>query len=190
MFENAIYSVISPEGCASILWRDPKKTLEAATAMKLTSKDLLELKIIDEVISEPNGGAHRDRELTLSKVKKSISKNLEELTTMSRQEIIEHRKNKYLNIGRDKGLSKNLLSSDDLFSGKVTNIFNVKEKFGKNKIYIFTLIILFVFYQYLYFNYTLDREPQQCLYFLFEPQKHNSFLPIFFYFYLLFFHLI
>ena len=143
MFENAIYSVISPEGCASILWRDPKKTLEAATAMKLTSKDLLELKIIDEVISEPNGGAHRDRELTLSKVKKSISKNLEELTTMSRQEIIEHRKNKYLNIGRDKGLSKNLLSSDDLFSGKVTNIFNVKEKFGKNKTYIFTLIILF-----------------------------------------------
>ena len=64
MFENAIYSVISPEGCASILWRDPKKTLEAATAMKLTSKDLLELKIIDEIILEPNGGAHRDREQT------------------------------------------------------------------------------------------------------------------------------
>ncbi len=143
MFENAIYSVISPEGCASILWRDPKKTLEAATAMKLTSKDLLELKIIDEIISEPNGGAHRDRELTLLNIKKSISRNLEELTVMSRQEIVEHRKNKYLNIGRDKGLSKDLLSSDNLFSGRVTNIFNVKEKFGKNKIYIFILIILF-----------------------------------------------
>ena len=65
MLENAIYSVISPEGCASILWRDPKKTLEAATAMKLTSKDLLELKIIDEIIPEPNGGAHRDKNLIL-----------------------------------------------------------------------------------------------------------------------------
>ena len=61
MLENAIYSVISPEGCASILWRDPKKTLEAATAMKLSSSDLLELKIIDEIIEEPIGGAHRDK---------------------------------------------------------------------------------------------------------------------------------
>ena len=142
MFENAIYSVISPEGCASILWRDPKKTLEAATAMRLTSKDLLELKIIDEIISEPNGGAHRDKEVTLLKVKKSIIRNLEELTTMSRQEIIEHRKNKFLNIGRDKGLSKDLLSSDDLFSNRVSNVFNVQQKFGKKKIFTFLLIVL------------------------------------------------
>ena len=62
MLENAIYSVISPEGCAAILWRDPKKTLEAATAMRLTSKDLLDLKIVDEIIQEPVGGAHRDRQ--------------------------------------------------------------------------------------------------------------------------------
>ena len=62
MLENAIYSVISPEGCASILWRDPKKTLEAATAMKLSSKDLLDLNIIDEIIEEPIGGAHRDKD--------------------------------------------------------------------------------------------------------------------------------
>ena len=61
MLENAIYSVISPEGCATILWRDPKKTLEAATAMKLSSKDLLELRVIDEIIEEPLGGAHRDK---------------------------------------------------------------------------------------------------------------------------------
>ena len=59
MLENAIYSVISPEGCATILWRDPKRTLEAAKAMKLSSKDLLELKVIDEIIPEPIGGAHR-----------------------------------------------------------------------------------------------------------------------------------
>ena len=62
MLENAIYSVISPEGCATILWRDPKRTLEAAKAMKLSSKDLLELKVIDEIIPEPIGGAHRDRD--------------------------------------------------------------------------------------------------------------------------------
>ena len=60
MFENAIYSVISPEGCATILWRDPKKMLDAAKAMKLSAKDLLKLEIIDEIIPEPIGGAHRD----------------------------------------------------------------------------------------------------------------------------------
>jgi len=75
MLENAIYSVISPEGCATILWRDPKKTLEAATAMKLSSKDLLDLSIIDEIIEEPTGGAHRDRDLILNSVKLSIQKN-------------------------------------------------------------------------------------------------------------------
>jgi len=79
MLENAIYSVISPEGCATILWRDPKKTLEAAEAMKLSSKDLLELGIIDEVISEPLGGAHRDKDLSINNVRDSINKYLDEL---------------------------------------------------------------------------------------------------------------
>ena len=65
MLKNAIYSVISPEGCATILWRDPKKMLDAAKAMKLSAKDLLELEIIDEIIDEPLGGAHRDKDLIL-----------------------------------------------------------------------------------------------------------------------------
>ena len=133
MFENAIYSVISPEGCASILWRDPKKTLESATAMKLTSKDLLELKIIDEIIYEPDGGAHRDRDLILSNVKKSISKNLNELMTLTRQDIINHRKNKFLNVGRDKVISNNNLSSNDLFSNRVNKIFDVRQNFEVKK---------------------------------------------------------
>ena len=141
MFENAIYSVISPEGCASILWRDPTKTLEAATAMKLTSKDLLELKIIDEIIMEPSGGAHRDKDHILLKVKKSISRSLGELTTMSRQDIIEHRKNKFLNIGREKGLSTGALSSDQLFSEGVNKIFYVKNKIWKKKTLIFLIIL-------------------------------------------------
>jgi len=69
MLENAIYSVISPEGCATILWRDPKKTLEASKAMKLSSKDLLSLEIIDEIIEEPTGGGHRDKDLIFKYVK-------------------------------------------------------------------------------------------------------------------------
>ena len=142
MFENAIYSVISPEGCASILWRDPKKTLEAATAMKLTSKDLLKLNIIDEIILEPSGGAHRDKDQILTELKKSIARNLGELTTMSRQDILEHRKNKFLNIGRNKNLSNNVLSSEDLFSERISNIFDVRNKIGRKKTYTFLLIFL------------------------------------------------
>jgi acetyl-CoA carboxylase carboxyl transferase subunit alpha len=76
MLENSIYSVISPEGCASILWRDPSKSLQAAEAMKLTAKDLLNLGVIDEVIGEPLGGAHRDPEAIASDIKHSIVKNL------------------------------------------------------------------------------------------------------------------
>jgi acetyl-CoA carboxylase carboxyl transferase subunit alpha len=115
MFENAIYSVISPEGCATILWRDPKKMLNAAKAMKLSAKDLLNLEIVDEIIPEPLGGAHRDRNLILKNVRNSISKNLEELLKMSSEEIFEDRKNKFLKIGRNKGFIENL---EDLSSLK------------------------------------------------------------------------
>ena len=96
MLENSIYSVISPEGCASILWRDPKKTLEAAEAMKLSAKDLFNLKIIDEIIDEPTGGAHRDKNKILENVKTSISKNLDLFNEMSKDEILSQRKNKFL----------------------------------------------------------------------------------------------
>ncbi len=114
MFENAIYSVISPEGCATILWRDPKKTLEAAEAMKLSSKDLLQLGIIDEIISEPLGGAHRDKDLSTNNVRSSIQKNLDELKSMNRDEIFSHRKNKFLSIGRRKGFVSKLDSHENL----------------------------------------------------------------------------
>ena len=107
MLENAIYSVISPEGCATILWRDPKKMLDAAKAMKLSAKNLLELNIIDEIINEPLGGAHRDKDAILQNVKDSISKNLEQLGSMSRDEVFLERKNKFLKIGRNKGFINN-----------------------------------------------------------------------------------
>jgi len=113
MLENAIYSVISPEGCATILWRDPKKMLDAAKAMKLSAKDLLELKVIDEIISEPLGGAHRDRDLMLKNLRTSISKNLNYFKDLSSEQIMNERKNKFLQIGRNKGFSSN---SEDLSS--------------------------------------------------------------------------
>ena len=150
MLENAIYSVISPEGCATILWRDPKKTLEAATAMKLSSKDLLDLSIIDEIIEEPTGGAHRDRDLILNSVKLSIQKNLNEFNFMSRDEIFLNRKNKFLSIGRNKGFRGNVDITDNLsmkedFLQKA--IFNTK-KFKYQTAFIFFLIIfgLIIFY--------------------------------------------
>ncbi len=98
MLENAIYSVISPEGCASILWRDKNFSQTAAENLKLTAKDCLNYKIIDEIIEEVIGGAHRDP-LNQSKiVKKSILKNLKELENIPLDNIVSNRKNKFLNI--------------------------------------------------------------------------------------------
>ena len=118
MLENAIYSVISPEGCATILWRDPKKMLDAAKAMKLSAKDLLELKIIDEIIPEPSGGAHRDKDLILENVRNALNKNLENFKQMSPEEIFDGRKNKFLKIGRSKGFMSNLNELSSLNSDK------------------------------------------------------------------------
>jgi len=133
MLENAIYSVISPEGCATILWRDPKRTLDAAKAMKLSSKDLLELKVIDEIISEPVGGAHRDRDLILNNVRKSIEINLSKFLTMTGDEVLNHRKNKFLNIGRSKGFVSQLDDVNPL-SMKKNKVSTFIENFFKSKI--------------------------------------------------------
>ncbi|MDC0215869.1 acetyl-CoA carboxylase carboxyltransferase subunit alpha [Candidatus Pelagibacter sp.] len=147
MFENSIYSVISPEGCATILWRDPTKTLEAAQAMKLTSKDLLELGIIDEIILEPMGGAHRDKNLTIDNIRISIQKNLEELKSMNRDEIFIHRKNKFLSIGRNKGfiskldIENNLIMKENL----TKKILNKIQKFKYISLSVFFLFLISIF---------------------------------------------
>lgn len=99
MLEFAIYSVISPEGCASILFRDAKRAKEAAVAMKITAKDLLELKVIDEIIKEPVGGAHNDPEQAASFIKSAIMKNLEPLLSLSHRELIADRYHKYRKMG-------------------------------------------------------------------------------------------
>ena len=150
ILENAIYSVISPEGCATILWRDPKKTLEASKAMKLTSKDLLKLNIVDEVIPEPLGGAHRAKEEILEQVKKSINKNLNFFQNMSGVEILNHRKNKFLSIGRDGGFNKKNTEYENLIK-KNNNDLTLKYKyFKKYKIYIFTALVLTIILIFIY----------------------------------------
>jgi acetyl-CoA carboxylase carboxyl transferase subunit alpha len=150
MLENAIYSVISPEGCATILWRDPKKTLDAAKAMKLLSKDLYDLKVIDEIISEPVGGAHRDRDLILDNVRKSIENNLNEFLNMSREEVLNHRKNRFLAIGRNKGFVSQLDNLSTLSMKKnMINIFI--ESFFKSKINIGITLTAITLVSYLVF---------------------------------------
>ena len=144
MFQNAIYSVISPEGCATILWRDPKKTLEAAKAMKLSSKDLLNLKIIDEIIPEPIGGAHRDKDLILDNVRNSIKKNLDFFSNMNKEEILLQRKNKFLSIGRNQGFTPNSKVSENLsMNTNIINKFiNKISNYKKYLIYALFFIIL------------------------------------------------
>ena len=128
MLENAIYSVISPEGCATILWRDPKRMLDAAKAMKLSAKDLLELKVIDEIIPEPIGGAHRDKNFILNNVRKSILQNLETYKDVSNEEILNQRKNKFLKIGRSKGFIDNpdVLSDLSIKNNNLNQFFESK----------------------------------------------------------------
>lgn len=100
MFEHAVYSVISPEGCASILWRTGDRAADAAQAMKMTASDLLALGVIDGIIPEPMGGAHRDYALASANLGQAISSNLAEFKGLSRDEIKKRRHAKFLKIGR------------------------------------------------------------------------------------------
>ena len=143
MLENAIYSVISPEGCATILWRDPKKMLDAARAMKLSAKDLLELNVIDEIVKEPPGGAHRDRDLILKNVQNSLSVSLDYFQSMSGEEIFNNRKNKFLKIGRSKGFVTNTNDLGSLKAAK-NGIFEVLHSKKMILPILITLILVLV----------------------------------------------
>ena len=99
MLENSYYSVISPEGCAAILFRDGSKAKEAAEAMKITAQDLLDLKIIDEIIEEPLGGAHFNPEKTAENIKEALIKSLKQYETMSGPEISQDKYEKFRNMG-------------------------------------------------------------------------------------------
>ena len=145
MLQNAIYSVISPEGCATILWRDPKKTLEAAQAMKLSAKDLLNLKVIDEIIPEPVGGAHRDKDLILDNVRNSIINNLNDFNSMSKDEVLNHRKNKFLSIGRSKCFISQSVTDDSLhMKQNPADILKIKIVKNKNQLITVAIILILV----------------------------------------------
>jgi len=100
MLEHAIYSVISPEGAASILWRDSARAQDAATAMKITAQDLLQLGVIDAIVEEPVGGAHRARETVIKQAGDMIEQNLSGMAAFSPDEIRQQRREKFLAIGR------------------------------------------------------------------------------------------
>ena len=104
MLEHSVYSVISPEGCASILWKDAEKMREAAEALRLTSKDLHELGVCDRIIPEPEGGAHRDRDATIEAVGEALVSMLNELRDLSGEKLRTDRREKYLALGA-KGLA-------------------------------------------------------------------------------------
>lgn len=101
MLEHSIYSVISPEGCASILWRSADKVKEATEALKLTAQDLKKFGVIDEIIPEPLGGAHRDPKRIIERVGDFILKNLKDLLPLSGEELKKQRTEKFLKIGRN-----------------------------------------------------------------------------------------
>ena len=100
MLEHAIYSVISPEGCASILWRSINQSERAAESLKLTAQDLLDLEVIDEIIKEPLGGAHRNIKETCNLIKECLLRFTNEFEGKTAEEITSHRENKYLSIGK------------------------------------------------------------------------------------------
>ncbi len=99
IMENSIYSVISPEGCASILWRDASKSSKAAEALKLTANDLLDLKVIDGIISEPLGGAHRNKEGAAALIAEEIDRFLKETEDFDANELVRERLNKFYKMG-------------------------------------------------------------------------------------------
>tara|TARA_B100001057_G_scaffold498615_1_gene606220 strand:- start:12007 stop:12957 length:951 start_codon:yes stop_codon:yes gene_type:complete len=101
MLEHSIYTVASPEASASILWRDSSKASEAANSMRITAQDLIEMKIIDGIVLEPIGGAHRNHQKIIKDVEKTIIKNLSELTKLDRNILVDNRRNKFLSMGRN-----------------------------------------------------------------------------------------
>ena len=101
MLEHAVYSVISPEGCASILWRDPAQTATAAEALRLTAEDLMRLRLVDAVIPEPLGGAHRDREATIASVGAAIAEAMAPLAALDHATLRARRREKFLAMGRE-----------------------------------------------------------------------------------------
>ena len=144
MLENAIYSVISPEGAAEIIFKDPSKKEQAARSLKLTAKDLLKLGVIDEIVQEPIA-AHRNKEQAISSIKVALIKHLEEFKNYTKEEIYEQRKNKFLQIGRQKSFTVFAKDMGSLVE-KYNFLILIKKSYlkYKNKIIIAFLLLVVV----------------------------------------------
>jgi acetyl-CoA carboxylase carboxyl transferase subunit alpha len=100
MMENSVYSVISPEGCASIMWRDATKREIAAAAMKITAREMLELKLVDDIVPEPDGGAHNNHERAAELLKQTLAKHLTQLQAMPVDKLLDARYDKFRHMGQ------------------------------------------------------------------------------------------
>jgi len=146
MLEYSMYSPISPEDCAELLWKNAKKVEEAAAALKISAKDLLDNKIIDEIILEPRGGAHRDHEAAAINLALSIKKNLKELILMTPDELVYQRKNRFLSIGKDVLLPKEEFYKENIENRIQYQPFNWKLLFQNNIKLIYTIIAIVVLF--------------------------------------------
>jgi acetyl-CoA carboxylase carboxyl transferase subunit alpha len=99
MLENSIYSVISPEGCAAILWKDRAKAPQAASTMRITAQEVHELGVVDSVLPEPLGGAHRDVDAMVRTLRETLATALDELEALTPQQLLDNRLQKFLNMG-------------------------------------------------------------------------------------------
>jgi acetyl-CoA carboxylase carboxyl transferase subunit alpha len=100
ILENAYYSVISPEACSAILWKDRRHAPQAAEALKLTAQDLIGLGVVDEIVAEPEGGAHRDHEAAAENLGRALQQNLERLSALTPEELMEKRYGKFRRLGK------------------------------------------------------------------------------------------
>ena len=144
MLENAVYSVISPEGCSSILWKDTSKTTEAAAALKLTASDMLKIDVIDKIIPEPIGGAHRHHNITMTNTGNAIEECLNSLSNQHGNELKHSRQERYLQIGRSGLFSEKVSAANIALDNKFGKFRKQKNNYKKFFLQIGLLITFFL----------------------------------------------
>ena len=154
MLENSVYSVISPEGCSSILWKDTSKTAEAAEALKLTASDMLKIDVIDKIIPEPIGGAHRHHLVTINNTGDAIENCLNVLSNQHGNELKHSRQERYLQIGRLGLFSEKTTTANEVLDNKYGKSRPQRPFYLNTKIQIFFLIFvtLIILFSYWFFN--------------------------------------
>ena len=141
MLENSIYSVISPEGCSSILWKDSSKAPEAAEALKLTAEDMLKVDVVDKVISEPIGGGHRNRSKVIEDTGIAIDEFLTTLSNQHGNQLKHSRQERYLQIGRSGLFSEKTSAANAVLDSKYGHVRETNNLI-KKPIFITSIVVL------------------------------------------------